>query len=161
MLASLPQYQEMREKVRPDRFSFLRRAKSRLETDELITSSFFVLQFSLHLSMAQSCMDLFETKKLSDTGMVEQVSLPSLFFFLFLPRLRLELTTPSLRFFDLRTVLQELHRRGRPQSLWSTIWFLCWGTTRRSLRSFNIPLFFLSSVSIRDAHAFVLLLCLL
>ncbi|KAL7409093.1 Sec1-like protein [Mrakia frigida] len=42
MLASLPQYQEMREK------------------------------FSLHLSMAQSCMDLFETKKLSDTGMVEQ-----------------------------------------------------------------------------------------
>ena len=45
MLASLPQYQEMREK------------------------------FSLHLSMAQSCMDLFETKKLSDSGMVEQVRL--------------------------------------------------------------------------------------
>ncbi|PPQ62890.1 hypothetical protein CVT24_006288, partial [Panaeolus cyanescens] len=42
MLASLPQYQEQREK------------------------------FSLHLSMAQDCMDIFERQKLSDIASVEQ-----------------------------------------------------------------------------------------
>ncbi|CDZ98136.1 Vesicle trafficking protein Sec1 [Phaffia rhodozyma] len=42
MLASLPQYTDLREK------------------------------YSLHLSMAQTSMDLFEKKRLSDTGMVEQ-----------------------------------------------------------------------------------------
>jgi Sec1 family len=45
MLAALPQFQEMRD------------------------------QFSLHLNMAEKCMDLFEQKKLLEVGLVEQVLL--------------------------------------------------------------------------------------
>ena len=44
MLATLPQFQEMRD------------------------------QFSLHLNMAEKCMELFEQKKLLNVGLVEQVS---------------------------------------------------------------------------------------
>jgi syntaxin-binding protein 1 len=47
MLATLPQFQEMRD------------------------------QFSLHLNMAEKCMELFEEKKLLNVGLVEQVSLLS------------------------------------------------------------------------------------
>jgi syntaxin-binding protein 1 len=43
MLASLPQFQEMRD------------------------------QFSLHLSLAEKCMEIFEEKKLLEVGLVEQV----------------------------------------------------------------------------------------
>lgn len=45
MLASLPQFQTQRE------------------------------QFSLHLDMAQECMNIFEKKRLAQVGNVEQVSL--------------------------------------------------------------------------------------
>ena len=45
MLATLPQFQEMRD------------------------------QFSLHLNVAEKCMDTFEQKKLLEVGLVEQVSL--------------------------------------------------------------------------------------
>lgn len=44
MLATLPQFQEMRD------------------------------QFSLHLNIAEKCMDIFEQKKLLELGLVEQVS---------------------------------------------------------------------------------------
>ena len=43
MLANLPQFQEMRD------------------------------QFSLHLNMAEKCMEIFEQKKLLEVGLVEQV----------------------------------------------------------------------------------------
>lgn len=43
MLATLPQFQEMRD------------------------------QFSLHLNLAEKCMETFEQKKLLDVGLVEQV----------------------------------------------------------------------------------------
>jgi syntaxin-binding protein 1 len=43
MLASLPQFQEMRD------------------------------QFSLHLNLAEKCMEIFEQKKLLEIGLVEQV----------------------------------------------------------------------------------------
>jgi syntaxin-binding protein 1 len=43
MLANLPQFQEMRD------------------------------QFSLHLNLAERCMDLFEQKKLLEVGLIEQV----------------------------------------------------------------------------------------
>ena len=42
MLAALPQFQEMRD------------------------------QFSLHLNMAEKCMDMFEQKKLLEVGLIEQ-----------------------------------------------------------------------------------------
>jgi hypothetical protein len=45
MLATLPQFQEMRD------------------------------QFSLHLNLAEKCMEIFEEKKLLDVGLVEQVLL--------------------------------------------------------------------------------------
>lgn len=59
MLASLPQYQEQREKVC---IHF---------KDEWNT---YALQFSLHLSMAQDCMAIFERDKLPVAAAVEQVS---------------------------------------------------------------------------------------
>jgi syntaxin-binding protein 1 len=43
MLANLPQFQEMRD------------------------------QFSLHLNLAEKCMETFEQKKLLDVGLIEQV----------------------------------------------------------------------------------------
>jgi len=51
MLAALPQFQEMRD------------------------------QFSLHLNMAEKCMDMFEQKKLLEVGLVEQVH-PSMTLYL-------------------------------------------------------------------------------
>ena len=68
MLASLPQYQEQREKVctqsahRPFIFS-------------ITNTNTEPLQFSLHLSMAQECMDIFERDKLPVVATVEQVRL--------------------------------------------------------------------------------------
>jgi syntaxin-binding protein 1 len=62
MLASLPQYQEQREKVRRQS------AIASITNTEL-------LQFSLHLSMAQECMDIFERDKLPVVATVEQVRL--------------------------------------------------------------------------------------
>lgn len=64
MLASLPQYQEQREKVRRQsaHYSFI---GSITNTEPL--------QFSLHLSMAQECMDIFERDKLPVVATVEQV----------------------------------------------------------------------------------------
>jgi syntaxin-binding protein 1 len=65
MLASLPQYQEQREKVcRP-----IARGVHALITDPERP------QFSLHLSMAQECMDIFERDKLPVVATVEQVCL--------------------------------------------------------------------------------------
>ncbi len=66
MLASLPQYQEQREKVR--RPTALRSFIA-LITDRDCS------QFSLHLSMAQECMDIFERDKLPVVATVEQVRL--------------------------------------------------------------------------------------
>ena len=66
MLASLPQYQEQREKVRrpnacgPYIVQIANPKRS---------------QFSLHLSMAQECMDIFERDKLPVVATVEQVCL--------------------------------------------------------------------------------------
>src|SRR5260221_6075 len=62
MLASLPQYQEQREKV----FISIR----------IIFSISNTPKFSLHLNMAQNCMDIFEKEKLSELASVEQVRLP-------------------------------------------------------------------------------------
>ena len=62
MLASLPQYQEQREKV----FISIRITFSIANTPK----------FSLHLNMAQNCMDIFEKEKLSELASVEQVCLP-------------------------------------------------------------------------------------
>jgi syntaxin-binding protein 1 len=59
MLANLPQYQEQREKVH------ISSSPSRGLID--------LEQFSLHLNMAQECMDLFEKQKLPLVGNVEQV----------------------------------------------------------------------------------------
>lgn len=64
MLASLPQYQEQREKVRP-------RIDHPLPQSPILTP----LQFSLHLSMAQECMDIFERDQLPVVAKVEQVRL--------------------------------------------------------------------------------------
>jgi syntaxin-binding protein 1 len=66
MLASLPQYQEQREKVR--RQSAHRPSIASITNTER-------LQFSLHLSMAQECMDIFERDKLPVVATVEQVRL--------------------------------------------------------------------------------------
>jgi syntaxin-binding protein 1 len=63
MLASLPQYQEQREKVRePIWVCAVHRSRLSLNA-----------QFSLHLSMAQECMDIFERDKLPVVATVEQV----------------------------------------------------------------------------------------
>ena len=71
MLASLPQYQEQREKVRPSvahpihtPYSILTRPRPRPRSRA---------QFSLHLNMAQECMDIFERDKLPAVASVEQV----------------------------------------------------------------------------------------
>ncbi len=66
MLASLPQYQEQREKVR--------RSTARRLSIVLITGP-ERSQFSLHLSMAQECMDIFERDKLPVVATIEQVCL--------------------------------------------------------------------------------------
>lgn len=58
MLAGLPQYQEMREKVR-------------IVLGLLVFLTPF--QFSLHLNMAQECMSIFEMQKLPAAASVEQV----------------------------------------------------------------------------------------
>ena len=63
MLASLPQYQEQREKV--------------LLSITAFPSNLTCLQFSLHLNMAQECMSIFERDKLSLAANVEQVSCSS------------------------------------------------------------------------------------
>lgn len=66
MLASLPQYQEQREKVRG------------LISRGLVhppDHGAGWLQFSLHLNMAQECMDIFERDKLPVVAGVEQVCL--------------------------------------------------------------------------------------
>jgi len=62
MLASLPQYQEQREAVcfLPSFFSF-----------SFLCS--FAVQFSLHTTMAQDCMTIFERASLPLIGNVEQV----------------------------------------------------------------------------------------
>jgi hypothetical protein len=78
MLASLPQYQEMREKVSSLPCSSLPYGRDKMLNDPfpnwpLFTRLRSTRQFSLHLTMAQTCMDMFEEKKLSDIGMVEQV----------------------------------------------------------------------------------------
>jgi hypothetical protein len=77
MLAALPQFQEMRD------------------------------QFSLHLNMAEKCMDLFEQKKLLEVGLVEQVLLS---------------LTPYLTY---RIVQQGSPRKGRYQRLFLRIWCPC------------------------------------
>jgi len=64
MLANLPQYQEQREKV------FIQGISS----FPLLISN--TPKFSLHLNMAQDCMDIFEKEKLSELASVEQVCLP-------------------------------------------------------------------------------------
>jgi syntaxin-binding protein 1 len=66
MLASLPQYQEQREKVR-------RQSAHRPSIASITNTK--CLQFSLHLSMAQECMDIFERDKLPVVATVEQVRL--------------------------------------------------------------------------------------
>ena len=68
MLASLPQYQEQREKVRGQ-------SAHRLSIASITDTE--PLQFSLHLSMAQECMDIFERDKLPVVATVEQVRLLS------------------------------------------------------------------------------------
>lgn len=60
MLANLPQFQEQREKVS--------------SSDTLtICTNIYTGQFSLHLSMAQECMGIFERDKLPLVANVEQV----------------------------------------------------------------------------------------
>lgn len=67
--------------------------------------------------MAQSCMDLFETKKLSDTGMVEQVRSPSLFWFLAVD-FRLKRTSRLPRFLRLQNCATGVTPEGKtPKSL--------------------------------------------
>ena len=68
MLASLPQYQEQREKVR---------RPNACEPYNTQSSNPKPFQFSLHLSMAQECMDIFERDKLPVVATVEQVCLLS------------------------------------------------------------------------------------
>jgi syntaxin-binding protein 1 len=62
MLANLPQYQEQREKV-------CVYVPARIHDTNLVT-----LKFSLHLNMAQDCMNLFEKHKLPLVANVEQVA---------------------------------------------------------------------------------------
>jgi len=61
MLASLPQYQEQREKVSVHAFGYLH------------VTNVMAFKFSLHLNMAQDCMNLFEKQKLPLVANVEQV----------------------------------------------------------------------------------------
>jgi hypothetical protein len=64
MLASLPEFQETRDKVR---LADMPKAQKH----PMLTRS---CQFSLHLDMAQECMALFEKRKLTQTADIEQVS---------------------------------------------------------------------------------------
>lgn len=65
MLASLPEFQETRDKVR---LADMPKA----QIYPMLTSR--ICQFSLHLDMAQECMALFEKRKLTQTADIEQVS---------------------------------------------------------------------------------------
>ena len=71
MLASLPQFQEQRDKVR-DCVVLCPRCPL------LIPGPCSCSQFSLHLNMAQECMAIFERDKLPNVATVEQVSLVAL-----------------------------------------------------------------------------------
>ena len=66
LLASLPQFQEQRDKVGRAHFVFL----------ATCLHLRFYGQFSLHLSMAQECMAIFERDKLPAVANVEQVPAP-------------------------------------------------------------------------------------
>lgn len=77
MLANLPQFQEMRD------------------------------QFSLHLNLAEKCMETFEQKKLLDVGLIEQV-------------------LPMLLHAKIRIVLQErLLKEKYPRRSWKRSFQYC------------------------------------